>query len=318
MVKLISPTSPYWPLTGRANHAMTMQKYFFIFTVFLFLSLPAVATAATISLQATPTRVGAGDMVRVSVLLDSTIATNAFSGTLMYSAATLEPVAISDGNSIINLWITRPAMPVTGSSITFAGITPGGFSGNAGMLFSVLFRAKATGTANVSLKDIEVLRNDGAGGKESVTTKPMILSIKSSSSGGYTEPVDHTPPESFTVYQGSDPGLFDGRNYLVFVAVDKSSGVDHYVVAESRVPSFLLPFLSLSWSTTTSPYIVADQQQTSTVYIKAIDRAGNERVSVFPPQRLFTTYEKAALLCILTVVVLLWQIMWGRRFGKNS
>lgn len=280
--------------------------------------MPVVTSAATISLQATPIHVGAGDVVRVSVLLDSTIATNAFSGTLLYPAATLEPIAISDGSSIINLWITHPAVPAAGAPITFAGVTPGGFSGNAGMLLSVLFRAKAAGTAHVSLKDIEVLRNDGAGGKEPVTMKPLTLSIESSSSGGYTEPADYTPPESFTIYQGSDPELFGGLNYLVFIAVDKNSGVDHYSAAETRVPAFLIPFFSLSWSTTTSPYVVVDQQQTSAVYIKAIDRAGNERVHVFPPQRLFTMYEKAVLMGILIAVVFLWQIVLRRRFGKNS
>jgi|CXWL01.1.fsa_nt_gi hypothetical protein len=295
-----------------------MQKQFFIFSTFLFLSLPTAVSAATISLQATPIPVGVGDMVRVSILLDSTIAANAFSGTLLYSAAALEPVAISDGSSIINLWITRPVVSVSGAPITFVGITPGGFSGTGGVLFSVLFRTKTSGVAHVSLKEIEVLRNDGAGGKEPVITRPLALTIGSSSTGGgYTESVDEIPPESFTIYQGNDSQLFDGRNYLVFMAVDKNSGVDHYAVAESRVPAFLASFLPLSWSIATSPYVVADQQQTSTVYIKAVDRAGNERIHVFPPQRLFTGYEKAALLSILIVVVFLWQMVWGRRFEKK-
>jgi hypothetical protein len=295
-----------------------MQKQIFILSVLLFLLLPAAASAATISLQATPTHIGADDVVRVSVLLNSTTATNAFSGTLLYSVATLEPIAISDGSSIINLWIVHPKVPVAGSPITFAGITPGGFSGNNGMLFSVLFHARVPGTASISLKDIEVLRNDGEGGKEKVTTKPLTFSIGLRPSGGYTEPIDETPPESFTVYQGSDPQLFNGRNYLVFMAVDKSSGVDRYAIAESRVPSFLFSFFPLLWDkTATSPYVIADQNQTSTVYIKAVDRAGNERVSVFPPQHLFTVYEKTALLGILIVVVFLWQIGRGRRFRKN-
>lgn len=296
---------------------MITRTQIFSFAVVLFLSLPIAAAATTISFQATPASIGVGDIVRVSVLLDSTAPTNAFSGTLQYSVAMLEPIVIYDGSSIISLWITHPAVPAAGESIAFEGITPGGFSGNAGVLFSVLFRAKTAGTASVSLGEIDVLRNDGAGGKEPVTTKPLTLVIGSSSTGGYTEPVDEIPPESFTIYQGNDPQLFDGLNYLMFVAVDKNAGVDHYAAAESRVPAFLLPFFSLSWSTTTSPYVVADQYQTSTVYIKAVDRAGNERVTVFPPQRLFTGYEKVALMGILIAVVFLWQMVWGRRAGKN-
>src|SRR3989344_8072522 len=142
---------------------MTTRKQIPIsITLFLLLS-PIMVSAATMSFQALPTIIGAGDTVRVTVSLDSTIATNAFSGTLLYSETTLEPIAISDGNSLINMWITRPMVTSAGMPITFAGITPGGFSGSDGTLFSVLFRVKAAGTATVSLKDIEVLRNDGVG-----------------------------------------------------------------------------------------------------------------------------------------------------------
>lgn len=293
---------------------MRMHKYIVIISILL--ALPASAFAATISLRAAPARAGAGDMIRVDVLLDSAVPTNAFSGALSYSA-TLEPVAVSDGNSVINLWITHPVVPATGTAIAFAGITPGGFSGTGGVLFSVLFRAKAAGTANMALADVEVLRNDGEGGKEPVTLKPLALSIGSKPLGGYTELPDTTSPESFTVYFGNDPQLFGGRNYLVFMAVDKDSGIDHYAVAESRLPAFLFSFLPLSWRTATSPYALADQNLTSTVYVKAVDRASNERLSVYPPRHLFTAYEETILLAILIGVVLFWQRGRGRRFKRK-
>lgn len=293
---------------------MHIHKYIVIISILL--ALPASAFAATISLRAAPARAGAGDTIRVDVLLDSAIPTNAFSGALSYSA-TLEPVAVSDGNSVINLWITHPIAPAAGMPIAFAGITPGGFSGTGGVLFSVLFRAKVAGTANVALTDVEVLRNDGEGGKEPVTLKPLTLSIGSKPLGGYTEPPDTTPPESFTIYLGNDPQLFGGRNYLVFMAVDKDSGIDHYAVAESRLPPFLHFFFPLSWNITETPYVIADQNLTSTLYIKAVDRAGNERLGIYPPRHLFTAYEMVVLLVILLGVVLFWQRGWGRRFKRK-
>jgi len=292
---------------------MTTHKQILISLICFFL-LPITTSAATISLHATPESVGVGDRVLVSILLDSTIPANAFSGSILYPKTILEPIAINDGNSIISLWITHPVVLDGELPIAFAGITPGGFSGTGGALFSVLFRATATGTANVSIKDIEVLRNDGAGGREAVTIQPLSLSIGSSPSGGYTEPDDNTPPEAFTAYQNSDPQLFDGQNYLVFVAVDKSSGIDHYAIAESRVPAFLHSFLPLSWDTATSPYVIRDKNLTSTVYIKAVDRAGNERVSVSPPKHLFSVYEKIALLIILIGVALFFRFF---TFFKN-
>ncbi len=297
---------------------MHTHKHIPIILCALLFLLPATVSAATISFQAVPAHIGVGDVVRVNILLDSTIPTNAFSGTVSFPGVLLEPIAISDGNSIVNLWVTHPAVPVTGAEIPFAGITPGGFSGNTGLLFSVLFRTKASGVANISVGNIEVLRNDGAGSREPVTIKQLVLSIGAKSSGGYVESVDTTPPESFTAQLGTDPQLFDGKSYLAFVAVDKGSGVDHYAVAESRLPSFLLSLFPLTWHTATSPHMLADQNLTSSVYIKAVDRAGNERLSIYPPQHLFTAYEKVVLIVILIgVVFLFWRRGWGRRFKKN-
>lgn len=288
---------------------MRMQKYFSF--LFLPLLLPVSVSAAALSLHAAPAAIGAGDTVQITVLLDSSIAVNAFSGTLIYSSS-LEPIAVSDGNSIVNMWITRPAITGAGAPIAFAGITPGGFSGDNGVLFSVLFRAATADTAKLSLGNIAVLRNDGAGGNEPTAAQPLTLSISATPSGGYAEPADIAPPEPFTAYLGTDPQLFGGKSYLVFMAVDKGSGIDQYAVAESRLPSFLLPFFPLVWENATSPYLLADQNLTSTVYLKAIDRAGNERLSVYPPLHSFI-YERIILLGILTLVVLLWWGRWGRR-----
>lgn len=298
---------------------MHTHKQILIFCALLFLVLlPVAASAATVSLKATPERVGAGDTVRVDIILDSATPVNAFSGAVSYSRAMLEPVAVSDGNSLINLWITHPDIPVAaGEPIVFAGITPGGFSGNSGILFSVLFKATVAGAGHVSIEDIEILRNDGVGGEEPVTLRTMALPIAQESLGGYAEPTDAIPPESFTVSLGNDAELFDGRNYIVFISADKDSGVDRYAVAESRMPSFLFRLFPLSWHAATSPYALADQNLTSTVYVKATDRAGNESISVFPQQHLFTPYENVALLVILIVVVLLWHIRQKRGRGRR-
>ena len=296
---------------------MSMAPFKKISFLTLFLLLPTSVSAATVLLQATPTEVGVGDTMRITVLLTSPITTNAFSGTLVYPAATMEPLAVNDCSSIISIWITRPAVVNAETPIAFAGITPGGFSGTNGILFSALFRTKAVGVAKISLENIEVLRNDGIGGSEPTTSQSLTFSVGSISSGGYAEPIDENPPEPFTAHIGFDSQLFDGQSYLVFSTADKISGIDYYAVAESRIPSFLFSLFPLSWNKTESPYILSDQNRTNTVYIKAVDRAGNERLSVYPPRYLLTGYEETMLLAILIGVVLLWQRRWRRRFKKN-
>lgn len=296
---------------------MSMKRHIHIIFCAVLMFMPAAVSAATVSFRAFPHDVGTGDIVRVDVLLDSNIPINAFSGTVSYSSAMLEPTAVSDGNSIVNLWVIHPEVPVGGAPLTFTGITPGGFFGDSGLLFSVLFRAKGAGIADISIKDGQMLRNDGTGGKEPLTLKPLSLRIEAKPQGGYKEPADTIPPEPFIVSLGADPQLFDGRRYLVFTAVDKGSGIDHYALAESRVPTFLFWLFPLLWHETISPHVIADQNLTSAVYVKAIDRAGNGRLSVYPPRYFFTVYEKSILLAILIVVVLLYWRGRGRRFQGN-
>jgi len=287
---------------------MNMQKQIFLSIASILLVMPASASAATISFRAAPATVGVGDEVRVDVLLDSAVAVNAFTGTLSYPSSILEPSAVSDGNSLINLWLTHPTVNA-GSPISFVGITPGGFSGNGGILFTVLFRAKSAGTANISIENnIEILRNDGAGGNEAVTLKPITIFVQSKSSGGYKEPADITPPEPFNAYLSTNLGTSSEQNTVVFMTVDKGSGIDHYLAAESRWPSFILGIFPLSWEEAASPFTLNDQNLTSTVYIKAVDRAGNDRISVFPRTHLFTAYEEVIILVILIAGVLLFTV----------
>lgn len=276
--------------------------------------LPQAASAASLTLRAMPSVIGAGDSVLIMVTIDSSVPANAFSGALRYPSDMLEPIGVSDGNSIVSMWITRPNMSVSGEgSIPFAGITPGGFSGDNGMLFSVVFKAKKAGSATVALSALQVLRNDGVGGAEAVIADRLTLPIRETPSGGYVQPADITPPEPFAAYMGTDSNLFGGRAYLAFSTADKGSGIDHYRIAESRLPSFLLRWFPLTWSAQESPYEIQDQRLTSSVYIEAVDREGNARLSVYPPRHLLTQYEKELLMAILIGATLMFFWILGRR-----
>lgn len=281
-----------------------MNAFFRAFISVLILSFPALASAATLSLSAQPATVGVGTVVRVTVSIDSVIPVNAFSGTLHFPPSLLAPIAVSDGDSIISMWITHPA--TTTGSVVFAGATPGGFSGRNGRLFSVLFRTIAAGNAPLSLADTHVLRNDGAGTNEPATLVPADISIAQGSRAAFTEPADTAPPEPFMQYLGRSPQLFDDQYYLAFAAVDKESGIDHYEAAETRWPRWLVAPV---WEKADSPYVIHDQYLTSDVLIKAVDRAGNERLSVFRRRHLMRPDEWLALCGILLV----WAVFWYRQ-----
>lgn len=273
-----------------------MNKFTQVLITVLILSFPALASAATLSLSAQPATVGVGSTVQITVLINSDISVNTFAGTLHFPQNLLTPIAVSDGNSVVSMWITHPKIGT--GDITFAGTTPGGFSGRSGVLFSALFRTTAVASAQFWLTHVQVLRNDGAGTSEPVTLTPMRITIAQGSHATFTGFADTAPPEPFTLYLGNSPQLFGGKYYLAFAAVDKNSGVDHYEVAETRWPQWLVAPV---WRRTDSPYVISDQYLTSDVLVKAVDRAGNERLSIFPRRHLVRPDEWLALCGILFV-----------------
>lgn len=290
-----------------------MNKYLFYFVCSIFaFSLPVFVSAATLSLHAQPPVIGKGDTVEVTFTVDSDASVNTFSGTLLYPTDILVPIAVNDGSSIVGVWLTRPLV-VDGVPFTFVGFTPGGFSGRNGKLFSIVFKAMNAGPVKISLADVAVLRNDGVGTKEVTVAQPLSLVIAQKAIGGFTEPADTFPPEPFSVYLGEDTQLFNGEKYLVFATVDKSSGMDFYEVAEKRFPLF-----PLVWQKTDSPYRIQNQYLTSDVYLKAVDRVGNERVTVFHRQHILRSYEWGIFGMLLVVLCIVYMYMRGRaRFSSR-
>ena len=98
--------------------------------------------------------------------------------------------------------------------------------------------------------------------------------------------------------RGSD--LFGGALYVVFVASDKESGIDHYEVAERRFPSE-----PLQWEHAESPFRLSDQYETSDIVIKAVDRAGNERTTTLTRAQYFRPYELGGLAVVLILAAYL-------------
>ena len=87
--------------------------------------------------------------------------------------------------------------------------------------------------------------------------------------------VDKESPESFVPEIAIDTFLFDKKWFLVFTTQDKGSGIDYYEVKETRWS--IINIIS-KWNYAESPYILKDQQLKSCIFVKAFDKAGNEKV----------------------------------------
>ncbi len=240
---------------------------------------------------------------------------NAVGATLEFPSQFLEFQGVRDNGSIINFWVEQPYLS-TDNSVSFAGITPGGFNAEQGLVTSLFFKTKAEGSFVVKLKDAEVLRNDGVGGVVVVDDVSLPLAISADVlDSGVIIASDINSPEPFTVHLVRDPSLFTNKWFIVFSTVDKDSGVHHYEVAErlGALVKVVANDQRLHWREATSPYVLLDQTLKSGVYVRAVDRAGNERAGTLPPQVALAWYENYrfyGILCIVIIALIIIKKLW--------
>ena len=258
----------------------------------LFVAAPVFA--AEIRLDANKSEINSGEQFLVDIIIHSEESLNAVEGRLIFPADKLLVKEIRDGNSVINFWVEKPRIEASGV-ILFSGITPGGFSGANNNIFSVVFEAKNTGIASVALQNTKALKNDGLGTETALLTRDTTVSIKPGDSNVRKEILtDGEPPEDFNPTIESDPNIFDGKYFLVFATQDKISGVADYEVREGAWGWFRVA---------ESPYLLKHQSLDRKIFVKAIDKNGNERIAVLNAQQQVPWYRHYAVIGILLVIV---------------
>ena len=121
--------------------------------------------------------------------------------------------------------------------------------------------------------------------------------------------IDATPPEDF------QPQIteIEGKKYLVFATIDKTSGVDYYQVSEADGRGFIRRLIQKDikeeWKKAESPYLLEDQILRSRILLRAVDKAGNERrAEILPPFRIIWEDIIILFLILIVIGVILWTI----------
>jgi hypothetical protein len=137
----------------------------------------------------------------------------------------------------------------------------------------------------------------------------IIPTEKIISSSPKKEVEDLEAPEPFTFQIIKDESIFENQYVLIFNTQDKDSGIDHYEVQEGN----------LDFKIAKSPYLLENQYLNGKIIVKAIDRAGNERISrVGPPRQdnLLERYWKFFI--VLLIIIMLISIFFLKRSIKNN
>lgn len=296
---------------------MSLGKISFI-ALAAMLFIPFSAKAATLYLDPVTVEAGPEDIfeVQVKVGLGEGECINAANIGLVFPAEVVAVKDFNSGESIFSLWVEKPSASDMSAinqagKIFFSGGLPGGYCGQipgdpgeSNILGSVIFtpvKPVIFHKAGVNF-DVEtaVYLNDGQGTAASINTQGLKVDINESQKAkkddwGMKIVEDKTPPEPFIIEISSDQKVAEGRSFIVFSTTDKQTGVDHYEVLEAKPKDVLASLNQGGWlekmkkslgaksapaayEKTDSPYILKDQSHKSVIKVKAVDRAGNERV----------------------------------------
>jgi hypothetical protein len=284
--------------------------------VALLVLLPMTVSAATLYLEPSAETFGVGDTFIMNVRLDTGgECVNAVRAVVTYPD-TLKAVDFSRGSSILSLWVEEPRIDSALHSVIFSGGIPGGYCGRipgdavvTNIVGKIVFTVKSADEKEarivVDAAASQVLLNDGAGTLaplETTSARIGLSETRTTTSNPWLEHVreDATPPEEFTIIVESTNGVFGGRYFIVFSTLDKQSGIDHFEIYERG-----------AWKTITSPYQLKDQTARS-IQVKAIDKAGNERMGTYiegsaPPRvrPAYGVFSVAGLLIVLLILVIM-------------
>ncbi|OHA03777.1 MAG: hypothetical protein A3J58_00715 [Candidatus Sungbacteria bacterium RIFCSPHIGHO2_02_FULL_52_23] len=281
---------------GFQRHSVKKLATLLVSCLLLFGASPVFAAKMFFEQEKVP---GLKDQFKMGVFLETEEPLNAVEGTVRFPINLLELQNIEDGNSIVNLWLARPTAGKMGE-IIFSGITPGGYQGSKGLIFSMTFLVSHEGTGAFEIQDARALRNDGEGTAVELQTftSPFVVSQKTTDIQiPVSETHNNNPPESFTPEITHNASVFEDKWFMVFAAQDKDSSMDHYEVKESRQKFFAI---FKNWLPAESPYVLDDQELRSYVFVKAVDKAGDKRIVRVAPRNPLPWYENYESWIIVT------------------
>lgn len=305
-----------------------MKKIFLM----LFLFFPLTAQAAGLSLLTQDNPVNFEQNFQVDLVLDSEGQTiNAVQGMVSFPSGDLFLKDVSFGDTIVVFWIEKPT--IKNNIISFSGIIPGGYLGTDGKIFSLTFYPQNKNTLSpavmIDLSDVEVMLNDGNGTVIPTKLKPLSVGFageKKFVSTTTETALDIFPPEPFDLKITQNQEVYDGQYFLVFDAQDKSSGLERYEISESKRAIYNRELNSWSpsknniWMIADSPYVLQDQTLNSFIFVRAIDKAGNVRLSYITPEnpKMWYNYNYQVFFGAVVLIVIVFLYVKSKNKKKNS
>lgn len=291
-------------------------KKLFLLSIFLFLffSLSKNTSASILFIESLSSDYQNGDIFILEIKIDTEgECINALDVDLFFPRNFLTIKDFLVGDSILKLWTEDPNFIQEKGIVSFSGGVPKGFCQKEGLIGKLVFEVK-----NVrEEKNIEInfsnyskiLLNDGLGTMSNLSLKSYYLDLFPEREERKVNDLvleiekDIISPENFEIIILRDEEILNGKYFVIFSTIDIGTGVDYYKIREGN----------RDWKIIESPYLLEDQTLKSIIEIKAVDKAGNETISLWFPKK-----EKDYSLLNITSIFLIILIMFFIPKRKNN
>ena len=311
--------------------------------------------AVTVYLDPQGGEIAPDQIFATHIRVDTEQCVNAFDIKIAYPRDDLEVAVISRGRSILTLWVEGPVVNQSDGTISFVGGLPGGYCGRVpgdpeltNILATLVFQpadevVRSEEIALVFDSASSVLLSDGFGTPADADFRDVSYTVGDEPTVDASEWLDilredDRPPQSFDIELRRDESVFNGRFYIVFSTTDKESGLSHFEVKEEDMdnPGFTRRHgVTARFTEAKSPYVLEDQTLNSIITVRAVDNAGNERISRFVPDESMRMSERSwfrdvvavplsypgvtvTVVLALSVLALFGYFVYRRRFIKND
>ncbi len=336
-------------------------------TICLLSILPNFALAATLYFDPPLGSLGPDNTFALDILLDVEGCVNTIEADISFPKDSVQAQDFIIGDSILSIWLEQPndndiALANETGIINFSGGVPGGYCGKipgdpgkSNTVARIIFHVDDIKSLKKEINKLnffflpstKVLLNDGLGTSDVLTMKTASFNYvdeKVDINDNWLKQIDNDTiaPEPFIIELRRSKNMFNNQYYIIFSTVDKQSGIDHFEVLEvehdkefgTLQTSFWDKLLRRTptlaqWKTAKIPYLLNDQKLLSTIRVKAIDKAGNERfVEYIPPEisivKANNSYYNNKLLMIFVLIIVIGllvffikKIIINRKYDKE-
>lgn len=246
------------------------------FFAILFFGVCGGASAAELFFEPREINAEIGCIEEIEIFLSTndSESVNAFEISVEYPPEFLKLEDWSNGNSIINFWIKEPKN--NNGVFSFQGIVPGGYFGENGLLITLYFESRKEGIAEIKIKNnSQILLNDGLGTLAKNSFSSAVINIETPEEETREDKpllkfTENISPEPFTPIISHSDEIYGGNYFLIFSTQDKNSGINYYEISEGDEPFRIAQ----------SPYLLRNQRLDEKIRVKAVDKAGNERMEI--------------------------------------